>query len=126
MYKEAYERAVATNAAVARNNELASTVEFEPLEAKLYRLLDELLQKAEGDIGAAQASPIKSPDLRDRAVEAFSNAKVQPIGLVGTTDLFGERRGNSRVGVCAFERGDAGSSEDWVLNKGSFTEGQGT
>ena len=46
-YQEICERARAANGANARNNELASRVEFKTLEEKLHSLLDELLKTQE-------------------------------------------------------------------------------
>lgn len=46
-YQKAYEQAIATNRAIANNNELASRVEFKTLEEKLHSLMDELLKTQE-------------------------------------------------------------------------------
>ena len=62
-YQEICERARAANGANARNNELASRVEFKTLEEKLHSLLDELLQRPELSFSPGGAAlPIRSPE----------------------------------------------------------------
>ncbi len=59
-YQKAYEQSIEANRAIARNNELASRVEFKTLEEKLHSLLDELLKTQEQSLSQkATTLPIR-------------------------------------------------------------------
>ena len=66
-YQKAYVHSSATRRAIAGNNELASRVEFETLEAKLHSILDELLKIQEQSLSQkATALPGRLTDLLKR------------------------------------------------------------
>ncbi len=81
-YQEAYERAIAANSAIARNNELASRVEFKTLEEKLNSLLDELLQRPElsfspgGAAYSIRGGVVESPRSAGQAFPAPQQRRV--------------------------------------------------
>jgi hypothetical protein len=114
-YQEAYERAIAANAAIDRNNKLAARVEFETLEAKLHSLLDALLQRPELGLskgGAAQPIQARYLARHDSPTAIRDRIAAKALGRPGS-QVQGDASGRERLADQAPPAGHCRSASNW-------------